>query len=338
METETSSTGDKTCLNCGSDLSGRFCPACGQDSREIKKSVWHFALQFFETFTDLDNRLWATLFPLLLKPGYLSQSYLEGKRKRYLNPIQMYAFFSFIFFLSLYYLPSGEKEENTGEKIINEAKLGKNQTEKDSYPVGEDNVNFSFGNDTVSVTTKDGSVEIGGLYYRYETYDSIQNTLPQQSRHGWMTRKMVRQFLFLVKEAREDGKSMFSNLMDSFRDHMPTVMTLLLPLFALILQLLYLRRGLYFVEHLVVGLHLHSAAFFYLTVSELISAVFAGFEWHEILFFFGIPVYIFLAMKRFYQQGFLKTLTKLFLLGTGYGTILLLGTLFNLLISAFFLD
>ena len=78
--------------------------------------------------------------------------------------------------------------------------------------------------------------------------------------------------------------------------------------------------------------------FFYLTVSGLIWAVFPGFEWHEILFFFGIPVYIFLAMKRFYQQGFLKTLTKLFLLGTGYGTILLLGTLFNLLISAFFLD
>lgn len=295
-------------------------------------------MQFFETFTDLDNRLWSSLFPLLFKPGYLSQSYLEGKRKRYLNPIQMYAFFSFIFFLSLYYLPSGETEENTEKKIIKEATFGTSPALKNSNQAGEEEVHFSFGADTASITTKDGSVEIGGLYYRYETYDSIQKTLPQPYRHGWMTRKMVRQFLFLVKEAKEDGKSLFSNLADSFRDHMPTVMTLLLPFFALILQMLYIRRGLYFVEHLVVGLHLHSAAFFYLTVSGLISAVFPGFEWHEVLFFFGIPVYFFLAMRRFYQQGFLKTLTKLFFLGTGYGTILLLGTLFNLLISAFFLD
>ena len=72
---------EEKCLNCGTVLSDRFCGHCGQDKKEFKRSVWLVFFQFFETFTDFDNKLWSSLGPLIYKPGFLTKKFLAGKRK-----------------------------------------------------------------------------------------------------------------------------------------------------------------------------------------------------------------------------------------------------------------
>ena len=42
---------DKTCLNCNYTVKERFCPNCGQENTETRKSFYHIFSHFFKDFT-----------------------------------------------------------------------------------------------------------------------------------------------------------------------------------------------------------------------------------------------------------------------------------------------
>ncbi|MEM7280178.1 MAG: DUF3667 domain-containing protein [Pseudomonadota bacterium] len=48
---------------------------------------------------ELDSRLWRSLISLLVKPGFLTKEYLNGKRAYYTPPLRMYLVLSIVFFL-----------------------------------------------------------------------------------------------------------------------------------------------------------------------------------------------------------------------------------------------
>jgi hypothetical protein len=82
-----------------------------------------------------------------------------------------------------------------------------------------------------------------------------------------------------------------------------------LPIFTLFLRLIYIRRAFTYVEHLIFVFHTQTVFFLLATIffilwlathSANISAIFA------LLFL----IYLFIAMKKFYQQGFFKTFFK----------------------------
>jgi hypothetical protein len=96
---------EKTCLNCGTQVQGRYCQSCGQENIEPKETVWGLITHFFYDITHFDGKFFSTVRYLLLKPGFLSQEYIRGKRASYLHPIRMYVFtaaFFFIIFFSLF--------------------------------------------------------------------------------------------------------------------------------------------------------------------------------------------------------------------------------------------
>ena len=115
--------------------------------------------------------------------------------------------------------------------------------------------------------------------------------------------------------------------------YVPTVLFLLLPLFALLLKLLYARRDWYYSEHLVFGLHTHAYAF--VAFTALTGLAFAFREttatgklaavWLIGGIALSIPLYFFVAQKRVYGQGWGKTILKALLLGTAYSVVLVLG-------------
>lgn len=111
-------------------------------------------------------------------------------------------------------------------------------------------------------------------------------------------------------------------------DRAPYVMFLLLPLFALLLKLLYIRRGKLYIQHLIFALHIH--AFIFLTfalstgllVSDIPSLQTVG-GWLTL-----VPlVYVYFAMQHVYGQGWIKTAVKMFVLFTLYNTVLGFGIL-----------
>jgi len=96
---------EKVCLNCGTALSGRYCPNCGQENTEPKETVWTLVSHFFNDITHFDGKFFSTGKYLLARPGFLSSEYIKGRRASYLHPIRMYVFtsaFFFIIFFSLF--------------------------------------------------------------------------------------------------------------------------------------------------------------------------------------------------------------------------------------------
>lgn len=90
---------EKNCLNCGATVIGKYCHNCGQENIEPKESVWQLVTHFFNDTAHFDGKFFSTLKNLLFKPDFLSKEYIKGRRATYLNPVRMYLFTSFIFFL-----------------------------------------------------------------------------------------------------------------------------------------------------------------------------------------------------------------------------------------------
>jgi hypothetical protein len=121
---------------------------------------------------------------------------------------------------------------------------------------------------------------------------------------------------------RMEPRQAIERLVGDFIGFIPTVMFLLLPLFAGVLKLLYIRRRRFYAEHFIFLLHTHS--FIYLLFTVLLLAVVLG--WARGLLMTGMIgwmlIYTYLGMRRVYGQGRAKTFVKLWILGWVYFWVL----------------
>lgn len=98
-----------SCLNCGADRLGAYCHNCGQhhlDDRLTLRVVWR---EFAERFLKLERGLFATTKAALLDPGGLARRYVEGQRRRFVNPISFLLIGSALAVLALPLYASSER-------------------------------------------------------------------------------------------------------------------------------------------------------------------------------------------------------------------------------------
>ena len=120
----------------------------------------------------------------------------------------------------------------------------------------------------------------------------------------------------------------------------PQTLLMILPVFALLLKGFYLFKRRLYMEHLIVALHSHS--FLCLTILLLVLinriAVWTA-TWPLVPGLMGllvfatsvwIPVYLLLAQKRIYGQGWPMTLFKYLWIGTCYLVLLSFGIMVNM--------
>ena len=137
------------CLNCEQPISDKdnFCSNCGQVNDDLPLSIQQFVSEFFSGFFSFDTRFFNTFIPLLFKPGKVSKDYVEGKRRRYVNPFQLYLHVTIVFFLlqGLFsaldeYKVSGSfsKKDNkiATDSIIKEGNKIKDEVQKDLVEKG----------------------------------------------------------------------------------------------------------------------------------------------------------------------------------------------------------
>ena len=89
----------KRCLNCGAELTGRYCANCSQAADVHVPSTRELIHEALEGVTHSDSRLWRTLYLLWFKPGKLTQEFVAGRRAAYLPPFRLYLVLSILFFL-----------------------------------------------------------------------------------------------------------------------------------------------------------------------------------------------------------------------------------------------
>lgn len=142
-------------------------------------------------------------------------------------------------------------------------------------------------------------------------YDARQKALPPARRDPPLAATMIHHLF----KAKQSPQAFVSALLGDI----PKMMFFLLPLFAVSLKLLYLRTKRLYVEHLVFLLHVHAFAFLLLTPLLLVPT-----DWRVLSFCLALLVYVVVALRVVYKQGWLKTLTKFSLLGLGYTVLLAL--------------
>ena len=88
------------CKSCENDHQENFCPACGEKAFHTKQlSLKHFVEETFEGFVHFDNKFFCSIKTLVKAPGQLSLDYTEGKRVKYMKPVQFFLIVNLIFFV-----------------------------------------------------------------------------------------------------------------------------------------------------------------------------------------------------------------------------------------------
>src|SRR5687768_8413396 len=75
---------ERDCLNCGTVVTGQYCQECGQKNVEPRQSLWHLITHFFNDLTHFDGKFFLTLKLLIIRPGFVSEEYVKGRRTKYL--------------------------------------------------------------------------------------------------------------------------------------------------------------------------------------------------------------------------------------------------------------
>ena len=101
-------------------------------------------------------------------------------------------------------------------------------------------------------------------------------------------------------------------------EYITLFMLLMMPLLALIQQILYITRKRFYVEHFILTLHNHAFlvfSIFLLSVAEIIeeleiTLLSSGFSWISTAVVFWIVIYLYLSLKRFFGEGYFVTTLK----------------------------
>jgi hypothetical protein len=88
-----------SCPACKSTLSTRYCPDCGESPPSPRDLTLRGLLrQLFHAVSSIDGRLLRSLRSLVMRPGFLTVAYVQGRRLRYLGPFQLLLVANVLFF------------------------------------------------------------------------------------------------------------------------------------------------------------------------------------------------------------------------------------------------
>jgi hypothetical protein len=332
---------EKDCLNCGTQVLGRYCHRCGQENIVNRQSFWSLTKHFVYDILHFDGKFFHTVGYIFSRPGFVARQYAEGKRMRYLDPIRMYLFTSAVFFLIFFSFNAPKFGDNGFSENLDaeerrdlitqyEERMQKNPADsflrgriallKDtSRPVNLDALGW-WENETIVGKRKYASVA---------EYDSIQKALPPAQRDSWIDGFLIKKTIGLQKRYGSSDR-ILTTFLNTFLHQLPYLLFVSLPFFALLLKLLYIRRkNFYYSDHAVFTLYHYIFSFILLLIIFGLAGLRNWTDWGIFRFLIGLvilswPVFLFIEMKNFYRQGKGKTLGKFLLLNTGGLLVLVL--------------
>lgn len=293
-----------TCRNCGAAVSSKFCPDCGQDTSLHPLSVWEFIHEIVSHYVAAEGKLWRTLALLALQPGRLTLEYLAGRRQRYIVPLRLYLTASFLFFalaqISGHIGTPGAAEHADAKGppliVVHPSAVLPGRTSPDSPNAVE-------------------IVEAGKAARDAMASADFAACLAPQAPCPLLKRLIAP----AIVKIQQDPRGMSEQLSERFRHSLSYAMFLLLPIFALLLALVYRKRGLYYGEHLVFALHVHSFWFFLAILTVVLPDAIS--DWLPLCF----VVYGFWALQRVYGGRWWATLLRGLTVTTLYAVVMGLG-------------
>ena len=347
---------EKNCLSCGIQVHGRFCHICGQENIITKQSFWALAKHFAYDIFHFDGKFFDTLKHLLVHPGRVPKEYIAGKRVHFLDPIRMYLFTSAVFFLIFFsfqniQISGNEKEASRLSKLqrlqvatdLNmQLKNGRSDT---LYRVVID----ALLDSTLLVrmekpkAASDTTLMFRSQLYRFSWEKDSTDFLYQRSLadQGWLRRQVLNKIIGKDRK-HDDPNEAAKHFLENVVHRIPTLLFISLPLFALILKLLYRRRkDLFYSDHIVFTLYHYIFSFLLLLALFGITSLnrwlqWGIIKWVALLFLLFWPVYLYQGMRTFYEQSHGKTIGKFIILNLfGLVALIVLFLIFVLITALF---
>ena len=324
------------CENCGAQLHGHWCAQCGQPAIDYRRSFRHVIVDLLNEFLNWDSKFFRTLALLLVRPWKLTNDFLAGHRVRYVHPLRLYLLASILFFFAVNYRaksihlqPGKLTSENRAEieAALDTQKLTPAQRAKVEQALNMANmppevaaIMAAKRKDTppeetatpqttpTSKATATPLVDFGPTKNRSTPFEKWIETRAKEKigEHGTNLQLFV--------------KTLISNL--------PYMMLCCIPLFALVLKILHIRRHIFYIDHLIYALYIHSFAYV-ATILIILTTIgltgvatgeFAG--WIIAVLWLTFAVQIFLSIRRVYRQSWFVSIFKFIFGGFVYLIVL----------------
>lgn len=301
----------KSCLNCQTVLSGPYCFQCGQKDIPRRQTIGDLFINFVSSFWSFESKVLKTGRYLFSRPGFLPLEYNKGKRESYFHPARMYVFASFIYFLLINLLPDPATDKSYTKDYFTRDYSGVSDSTNT-----KGRLNWTYGGEDIQE------------YKTFWEYDSAQQALPEAKRDGFL-KHFAKKRGYAIREHYGDSKAGFSSAFSqAFVDNSSKIFFFLLPIFALILKMLYVRRNVFYSEHLVFSVYYYN--FFFLAGSLYMLFEFVpvlkNFTWALVIW---IILYLLFAMKRMYSQSWRKTFLKFSIFTMTFSFCVLIGLAIN---------
>src|SRR6476661_9743259 len=343
------------CENCGAELIGHYCAQCGQAAVDYRRSFRYVIADVLDSFLNWDSKFFTTIALLILKPWRLTNEFLAGKRVRYVNPLRLYLLASILFFCAVNYgakeiridptkfpeekraevaaaiadkrdeIEAELKKENLTPEQRRKAQkaldyLTKPTSSATTTPTPEQTPSPSAA-PGASPTTESGQQKYGPVGDRpFVVFDDAKSTTPFER---WIEAR--------AKEKMGEGGTKMGLFISTLFSNLPYMMLCCIPLFALVLKVLYIRRRLFYIDHLIYALHIHT--FFY-AASMLIVLATIGLNrfapgaiagWLIAFLWIAFVTQIFLSIRYVYRQGWFFTVFKFLFGGFVYLMVLVIA-------------
>ena len=289
------------CRNCHFTLATPrpvYCGHCGQETDLHPPSVREMFTEYLGHYVAFDGPLWRTLWALVWLPGYLTNAYFHGARRRYVLPLRVYLSASFVFFIGLALLPQGPTQTvdndpavvtEPGKAVRLRVKPGKTPAETAA---------------AAQAMAKGASAQDGGMKVSSKLGD-CDLTHPEtcSSVERWATGLINRAEAITFEQWKARARALA-----------PYAMLAMQPIFAALLLAMFAGSGRRYVEHFVFSLHSHSLWFL-----AVLLAVATPLEGPVML---AVFVHGLLAMRRVYGLGRWGALWRGVLLSAFYFVLL----------------
>ena len=292
-----------------------------------------------------DGKFFRSLAALYFRPGMLTTRYLAGQRVNFIKPVKMYFSLSVILFLLISFEMSFKSELRPQLRAN-----GSNVTIGFEGPKAEENNAEKPPSKVVPAAAKPNAAaataakseaqdndkfvdfEVKGKPWDAKTNPVVLSWLPAFG-NNWFNSKLAH-----LNEVGDEAQKHPEKVVESLFRVLPTMMFLLLPVFALVLKGLYFFKKRLYAEHLLVAVQSHSFIFLSFIVLVLLTdiAELAGPNMAKlttpmaVIVALWMPLYLFLMQKRVYRQGWFWTTFKYSVGGFTYTTLLSVGLMFSI--------
>ncbi len=315
------------CEDCGAPLHGHYCSKCGQVAVDYRRSFRHVIADVADSFLNWDSKFVKTIGLLLVFPGWLTNQFVAGRRTRYLHPLRLYLLVSVAFFLCARLLPISPGRVHGPMSPADRAGVEKAMSDPNVPAAVREQVRQALANAEAARAMKGvDSFLVPAPPTPPPAPAAVLekiHALPgagDASSSNWLKRR--------VKEKVGPHGNNVQLLGNTLRNNISTMMLFCIPLFALVLKILYLRQRRFYIEHLVYALHIH--AFFYIALLVIVLSAWAAK--HSIpsletpliwILSLALITQVFLSIRQVYGQSRLMTTFKFFFGGFIYFCVLI---------------